>query len=203
MRNDTPYKDTREHLLATGEAIIRGKGFAAVGLAEILAGADVPKGSFYHYFKSKEAFGVDMLVRYFEHYARQFDKLMSRPDSTARECLLDYYRRWASHEAGNCQQACLAVKLSGEVSDLSEPMREALVAGMQQVEARLAVTIRTGQADGSLDAALDAPAVAASLYTLWAGAELMAKVQRSSVPLQQALKQTEMLLAPPLQPATH
>lgn len=194
MRNDTPYRDTREHLLATGEAVIRGKGFAAVGLAEILAEAGVPKGSFYHYFKSKEAFGADMLVRYFEEYGHQFERLMSRPEGSARDCLLDYYRRWASHEGGNCQQACLAVKLSGEVSDLSEPMREALATGMQQVESRLAATIRKGQADGSLSPDLDAPALAAALYTLWVGAELMAKVQRSSAPLQQALRQTENML---------
>ncbi len=197
MRNDTPYRDTREHLLATGEAVIRGKGFAAVGLAEILAEAGVPKGSFYHYFKSKEAYGADMLVRYFEHYAHQFEKLMSRPEGTARECLLDYYRRWASHEAGNCQQACLAVKLSGEVSDLSEPMREALATGMRQVEERLESAIRGGQADGSLSQDLDAPVVASALYTLWVGAELMAKVQRSAGPLQQALKQTDIMLQPP------
>lgn len=197
MRNDSPYRDTREHLLATGEAVIRGKGFAAVGLAEILAEAGVPKGSFYHYFKSKEAYGADMLVRYFEHYARQFEKLMSRPEGSVRECLLDYYRRWASHEAGNCQQACLAVKLSGEVSDLSEPMREALATGMRQVEERLEAAIRGGQADGSLNHELDASAVASALYTLWVGAELMAKVQRSAGPLQQALKQTDIMLQPP------
>lgn len=194
MRHDTPYQDTREHLLATGEAVIRGKGFAAVGLAEILAEAGVPKGSFYHYFKSKEAFGADMLVRYFTHYGEQLERLLSRPGASARECLLDYYRRWASHEGGNCQQACLAVKLSGEVSDLSEPMREALANGMKDAERRLADSIRRGQADGSIEAALAPDQVATALYTLWVGAELMAKVQRSSLPLQQALRQTELLL---------
>lgn len=195
MRSDSPFQDTREHLLATGEAVIRGKGFAAVGLAEILSAAGVPKGSFYHYFKSKEAFGADMLVRYFTRYGEQLERLLSRSGVSARECLLDYYRRWASHEGGNCQQACLAVKLSGEVSDLSEPMREALAAGMKLAEGRLAMAVRRGQEDGSLSAMLDAEAVAATLYTLWVGAELLAKVQRSSAPLQQALGQTEALLA--------
>lgn len=195
MRSDSPFQDTREHLLATGEAVIRGKGFAAVGLAEILSAAGVPKGSFYHYFKSKEAFGADMLVRYFTRYGEQLERLLSRPGVSARECLLDYYRRWASHEGGNCQQACLAVKLSGEVSDLSEPMREALAAGMKLAEGRLAMAVRRGQEDGSLSVMLDAEAVAATLYTLWVGAELLAKVQRSSAPLQQALGQTEALLA--------
>ncbi|MDQ8036173.1 MAG: TetR/AcrR family transcriptional regulator [Pedobacter sp.] len=191
-----PRHDTREHLLATGEAVIRGKGFAAVGLAEILAEAGVPKGSFYHYFKSKEAFGADMLQRYFRDYGQQVHQLLGRPSGTARERLLDYYRRWASHEAGNCQQACLAVKLSGEVADLSEPMREVLADGMRRVELYLAETIRKGQVEGSLHAELDADTLAPALYTLWVGAELLAKVQRSARPLQQALQQTELMLRP-------
>ncbi len=195
LRPDTRH-DTREHLLATGEAIIRGKGFAAVGLAEILAEAGVPKGSFYHYFKSKEAFGADMLQRYFHAYAGQLRALLESPGGTVRERLLDYYRRWASHEGGNCQQACLAVKLSGEVADLSEPMRQVLAEGMRRVEQYLADTIRRGQAEGSLHVALDADTLAPALYTLWVGAELMAKVRRSSLPLQQALQQTEVMLRP-------
>ena len=196
MTHPTPYKDTREHLLATGEAVIRGKGFAAVGLAEILAGAGVPKGSFYHYFKSKEVFGAEMLVRYFAHYVAQLQAWLNNPGRTARDSLVDYFRRWASHEGGNCEQACLAVKLSGEVSDLSEVMREALAAGMRDVEQALAAGIASGQADGSLDPELRPGELAAGLYTLWVGAELMAKVQRSSTPLQQALRQTDTMLQP-------
>ena len=61
MSND--YTDVRQHILDTGRSIILGKGFSAVGLNEILATAQVPKGSFYHYFKSKEVFGEAMVER--------------------------------------------------------------------------------------------------------------------------------------------
>lgn len=198
MHRDGHFQDTREHLLDIGEAVIRGKGFAAVGLAEVLAEAAVPKGSFYHYFRSKEAFGAEMLIRYFSRYDAELRALLFRPKGSARDRLLDYFGRWASRDGGNCQQACLAVKLSGEVSDLSEPMRAALAAGMAQVEGRLADAVRAGQADGSLDAALDPVTLGQSLYTLWVGAELLAKVQRSGAPFQQALRQTESWLRLPV-----
>ena len=68
MSRPSQFSDTREHLLATGESIILGKGFSAVGLAEILGCAGVPKGSFYHYFRSKEQFGTALLERYFDRY---------------------------------------------------------------------------------------------------------------------------------------
>ena len=57
MTKQTEY-DTREHLLATGERLCMQRGFTGMGLSELLKTAEVPKGSFYHYFRSKEAFGV-------------------------------------------------------------------------------------------------------------------------------------------------
>lgn len=48
------YADTRQQLLDTGHRMMVVKGFTGVGLNEILQVAGVPKGSFYHYFKSKE-----------------------------------------------------------------------------------------------------------------------------------------------------
>ena len=38
------------------------KGYSGVGLTEILTAAGVPKGSFYHYFASKDAFGEAMVA---------------------------------------------------------------------------------------------------------------------------------------------
>ena len=60
--------DTREHLLATGERLCLQRGFTGMGLSELLKTAGVPKGSFYHYFRSKELFGVALLERYYEDY---------------------------------------------------------------------------------------------------------------------------------------
>lgn len=192
------FSDTREHLLATGEAVFRGKGFTAVGLTEILAEAGVPKGSFYHYFRSKESFGVDMLTRYFNRYDEDLRALLLESPGTGRERLLHYFGRWAARcEQSNAQaraSACLAVKLSAEVSDLSEPMREVLVAGMEQVQQRLTQALVAGQADASLDSDLQPDSLAGALYQLWVGAELLTKIRRDGQPFACALAQTQQWL---------
>lgn len=200
MTKPREFSDTREHLLATGEAVFRGKGFTAVGLTEILAAAGVPKGSFYHYFRSKEGFGVDMLTRYFSRYDDELRALLMDAPGTGRERLLHYFGRWAARcEHGDAQTratACLAVKLSAEVSDLSELMREVLVTGMEQVQRRLAQALTAGQTDGSIDPALQAEALAGALYQLWVGAELLTKVRRDGQPFACALQQTQAWLSP-------
>ena len=65
---NTRHDNTRQHILETGQRIIVGKGFASVGLNEILTAAGVPKGSFYHYFASKEQYGQALLQDYFDRY---------------------------------------------------------------------------------------------------------------------------------------
>lgn len=117
---------TRERLLATGELLCLQRGFTGMGLNELLKTADVPKGSFYHYFRSKEAFGVSMLER---HYACYLDTLRAhfgQHTGTHRDRLLAWYEqnlRQFSH--GDTPCSCLTVKLSAEVCDLSEDMRTA------------------------------------------------------------------------------
>ena len=62
--------DTRQHILDVGYQLVVTKGFTSVGLSELLKAADVPKGSFYHYFKSKEQFGEALIEDYFSRYLK-------------------------------------------------------------------------------------------------------------------------------------
>jgi TetR/AcrR family transcriptional repressor of nem operon len=190
-----PRTDMRQHILATGEAIIAGKGFSAVGLAEILAAAKVPKGSFYHYFESKEQFGQAMLEAYFADYLVRLQALLSTPAGDARTRLMAYWERWAEvqgHEQDPRQ--CLVVKLSAEVSDLSEAMRGALRAGTTAVLEHLAGCLGAGVQDGSIPAGLDCHATAHALYQLWLGASLLVKVHRSPAPFAVAMATTRAWL---------
>jgi TetR/AcrR family transcriptional repressor of nem operon len=70
------------------------KGFTAVGLTEILKEAGVPKGSFYHFFASKDAFGEALLSDYFEAYHRNMDEMFSKHGLTAAEGLMLYWAGW-------------------------------------------------------------------------------------------------------------
>ncbi|WP_199639130.1 TetR/AcrR family transcriptional regulator [Serratia sp. PAMC26656] len=190
--------DTREHLLATGESLSLRLGFTGMGLSELLTTAGVPKGSFYHYFRSKEAFGEGMLQRYFEHYDTEMQRLFSDDNSDARHQLLSYYAQAISfHCRSECHNACLAVKLSAEVSDLSEPMRHALEIGTARVIGHLQDAIERGIREGSLSIAMSPAATAETLYSLWLGASLRAKIRRSVAPLTSALESIELLLRPP------
>lgn len=123
----TKTNDTRQHILDIGYQLVVTKGFTNVGLSEILKTAAVPKGSFYHYFKSKEQFGEALIQHYFEQYLEHVNAILVKGTGTGFDRLTDYFSRWLIIDNGTCNaNKCVVVKLSAEVSDLSEPMREAL-----------------------------------------------------------------------------
>ncbi|HEY9102033.1 TetR/AcrR family transcriptional regulator [Chitinimonas sp.] len=188
------FDDTREHLLATGESIMLGKGFSAVGLTEILSSAQVPKGSFYHYFSSKEGYGVALLQRYFAEYRVRLEQLLKDSSLTAREKLDRYFDNWHIEGQPCDAQRCLVVKLTGEVSDLSAAMRQELQQGMEGITRYMAHCIREGRQDGSIPAGQDADALALALYQLWLGAALVTKVQHTEAAYAAARLTTQTLL---------
>jgi TetR/AcrR family transcriptional repressor of nem operon len=187
--------DVRTNILATGQRIMAGKGYSAVGLNEILTAAGVPKGSFYHYFSSKDAFGEAMLETYFEDYLAELDRTLQQPGLTMAQRLMHYWESWqASQSFDNCQGKCLAVKLGAEVADLSEAMRHALRRGIEGIVGRLAQAIAAGVEEGSLRIDGDAASVASSLYQLWLGASVMVKIERTTQAFETALASTRQIL---------
>lgn len=192
--NATAATDIRRHILEVAHPLLLRKGFTAVGLTEVLAAAQVPKGSFYYYFGSKEVFGEAVIEAYFADYLARMDALLAKPGSAAQR-LIRFFRDWLDSQTGDeTQGRCLAVKLGAEVCDLSESMRAALGRGTSSVIERLARSIERGRAEGSLSAGTDAQSLAVALYQSWLGASLLAKITRNRAPLDTVMADTRRLL---------
>ncbi|MDE1165192.1 MAG: TetR/AcrR family transcriptional regulator [Pseudomonas sp.] len=194
--NTFQNRDTRQHILDIAQQIVGKKGFSAVGLNEVLAAAQVPKGSFYHYFSSKDAFGEALLEDYFETYLAHMQQVFQSA-MPERHKLFVYWQHWIDNQTA-CSDAgkCLAVKLGAEVADLSEPMRLALNRGTARIIHCLADAIERGQQQGSLKPEPPPQALASQLYALWLGASVMAKITRTAQPFDEALSMTRLMLNP-------
>ncbi len=191
-------QQTRQHIIDSGYNLISSKGFTHVGLAQILKFADVPKGSFYHYFKSKEQFGEEIINSFFDSYLAIIDQLFAAKQGNGHDRLMSYWLHWQSTQTSECNdQKCLVVKLSAEVADLSEAMRIALNKGSTAVIARIAEAIEAGITDGSIPQ-VHPQNTAEMLYQLWLGASLRNKLVRDPAVLERALAMTKSLLAQPI-----
>ncbi|MDC8773950.1 TetR/AcrR family transcriptional regulator [Roseateles albus] len=191
------YDANKLHIMDAARPLIESKGFSALGLAQILQAADIPKGSFYHYFASKEDFGRAVLDRYFDDYGLRLDELFKQTDLPASERLMRYFTQWTQAQAGpGGGDKCLVVKLAAEVADLSQSMRESLRLGTDEVIRRLDECIADGQQDGSVGRHIEAGQAAQALYQMWLGASLLSKLRLDDSALQKALVVTRKQLAP-------
>lgn len=188
--------DVKQHIIDTARPIILGKGFTGVGLSELLGAAQVPKGSFYHYFKSKELFGEALLNNYFDNYMVRMEGILGGTERPASERLMSYWQCWMETQMcdDDAESKCLVVKIACEVADLSEPMRLALDKGTAKIIARLAQCIDEARVEGSLPNSLNASQTAQVLYHQWIGATMLTKIRRDSSALEVSMIMTLKLL---------
>ncbi|HHX8545189.1 TPA: TetR/AcrR family transcriptional regulator [Vibrio alginolyticus] len=186
--------DTRQHILDVGYELIVNRGFTSVGLSELLKKAAVPKGSFYHYFKSKEQFGEAMIQDYFTKYFERLNARFTNTELSGYQRLMSYFEEMVKVEDDVCNaNKCLLVKLSAEVSDLSESMRLALRQGADKTIQAIADCIDIGVQDGSIPNG-DSALLARQIYYLWNGASLLNKLYQDQAALTQSLTYTQHLL---------
>lgn len=189
--------DARTHILDTGRRLVAQRGYTAVGLGQLLAEAQVPKGSFYHYFASKEGYGCALLDRYVSTYECDLGATLDNDALPGRDQILGYFADWRDRQAsGEAERQCLIVKLAAEISDLSPDMRAILQNGVLAIIAKLTRALEKGGADGSMAPLADPGAMATTLYQLWLGASLMAHLSHDGTPLEDAMTRTRDLLPP-------
>ncbi|MCL6264486.1 TetR/AcrR family transcriptional regulator [Craterilacuibacter sp. RT1T] len=177
--------ETRELLLRAGLEVLTEKGFAATGIDEVLKRVGVPKGSFYHYFDSKEAFGVALIERYASYFARKLERHFSGESMTPLERLQafvdDAQAGMARH---GFRRGCLIGNLGQEMAALPESFRARLNTVFDDWERRLTHCLEAAQRDGQIPAALDCAQQASFFWIGWEGAVLRAKLERSTKPLE-------------------
>ncbi|BBZ72942.1 TetR/AcrR family transcriptional regulator [Mycobacterium paraseoulense] len=178
-----PNPDVRNRLLAAGLDLVHARGFSASGVKDITDAAGVPKGSFYAYFPSKEAFAAAILEHYWADIEARVLPILAA-DGSAQERITRFFHALADeHEAGDFLLGCLVGNLSLELGGSSDPVRAELLRILERWEDALAECVRAGQeAAGGVRRDLEAGQLAAQLIEAWEGAALRGKVTRSRTP---------------------
>lgn len=171
------YSETRESLLRAGVIALTEKGFVATGIDEVLRSVNVPKGSFYHYFGSKEAFGLELIDRYAHYFAAKLDRFFSNSSRSPLERLRDFVE---DAEAGmrkfSFQRGCLVGNLGQEMGALPENYRARIRDVFDDWESRTEKCLMEAQKAGEISTLKNCRALARFFWIGWEGAVLRAKL---------------------------
>ncbi len=180
MRKET----TRNLLLDIGKRIFLERGYNSAGIESVLQAAGVPKGSFYHYFDSKEDFGLRVLDRFAEEYNSRIDAALNDESRSPLDRLRGYFEEICEClESRQCRSGCLVGNLSQEMADHSEAFRARLEEIFEGWCRRFADGLEQARRAGEISGEIDPVELAEFWLNSWQGAILRAKAKRSTAPL--------------------
>jgi TetR/AcrR family transcriptional repressor of nem operon len=178
-------KSTREHLIDVGLGLMHRDGYNATGLADILKAADVPKGSFYHHFGSKEDFAVAALERYGmrarEHAAAVLNDTTTPPLQRLRRYFNDLGKIYGQKGA---IPGCMMGRFTLEIAEESPQLRERISASFDHWQHTIATVIRQAIEQKELPAGTDPESLAGFLLNSWEGALLRSQAEKSNAPIE-------------------
>ncbi|MDX1464620.1 MAG: TetR/AcrR family transcriptional regulator [Halomonas sp.] len=177
--------DTRAALIRSGTEVLTEQGFTASGIDGILKRVGVPKGSFYYYFDSKEAFGRAVMEHYGAYFARKLDRHLGdtsrSPLSRIEAFVADARDGMARHDF---RRGCLVGNLGQEAVGLPEGYRDWLRATLDDWQRRLARCLEEGQEAGELAGHADVERLAEAFWIGWEGAVMRARLEGRARPLE-------------------
>lgn len=163
-------------------ALFSRHGYAATGVKAILAAAETPYGSLYHWFPGgKQQLGVAAVAQGGAHYRALLEARYPSGDDVVEATAASFLEVADLLEATDYADACPIATIALEVASSDEPMRMAAAAAF---ESWLEVLQQRFTAAGmSVERARE---VAVEVFCLIEGASLLARTTRSSAPLHTA-----------------
>ncbi len=184
--NILPMKtQTKEKILEHGARLVYKKGFNHTGIGEILKAAQVPKGSFYHYFPSKDDFGLELLD-FFAVMAASiglaglYDQSLSPLNrlKTYFQAYIDNYEKFSFK--GGCPIGNLCL----EMSDQNPAFRDKLTGILEQMQSAVAKVLEEARDQGDVPQDLAVEDTAHFIVSAWEGSILQMKAMKSKRPLE-------------------
>jgi TetR/AcrR family transcriptional repressor of nem operon len=180
-------RSTKDRLLETGLAMLLKHGYNDLGVHALLEETGVPKGSFYHHFKSKEDFALQVVDRYMSEVHKGLDFCLG----DKRMAPLLRVRRFFELSREKYRQdghlGCLLGGLGQELSGVSEVFRRKIERCFSGIADRLAICLEEARARGEIPAASNPREMANLLVNCWEGAALRSRLRRNAAPLGQVL----------------
>lgn len=169
---------TRERLIEAAAQLMHSRGYNAVGVSEVCEAADANKGSFYHFFDSKEALMGAVLTAHREKVRALRDTLP--PSAPAIEQLPMMYDAASLGVAAQYQEfghvrGCPIGSMGAEIATQSEVIRQAVCDALDEMTAAVEQLVARAVGEGSLNPTTDIDALAQRLIAYVQGATLLAK----------------------------
>lgn len=177
-------EETRVALLEVGLRLFSKRGYNGTGVKEIVDAAQVPKGSFYNYFKSKEDFADKVIRHYAENLSIRWSRYLEEGPQDALGALRYCFERMiADYEKCEVKSGCLIGNLAAEISESSELCKTTLREVVSSWQEHISNSLGDAQKSGVVRTDISADILTDFFWSAWEGALLRMKIDNSTAPV--------------------
>jgi len=176
--------DTKALLIRTGLETLTEFGFSATGLDTILKKASVPKGSFYHYFKSKEAYGIALVDAYDSYFIAKLSHYLEQQNTPPLERIVNFTQSAIKGMSKyDYKRGCLVGNLNQELNHLSDEFKDRLMKSYTSWQIQIEKCLNQAKQQGTIAKTVNTQLMSEYFWIGWEGAVMRAKLTKSSTPL--------------------
>jgi TetR/AcrR family transcriptional regulator, transcriptional repressor for nem operon len=174
---------TKQRLLDAGLPLLLEHGYNDLGVQALLATTRTPKGSFYHHFKDKEDFALQVVDQYMREVHAGLDDCLGDESLPPLERSRCFFERTQEHYRSEGYMGCLLGGLGQELSGVNDVFRRTIEDCFAQIAGRIALCLEEARERGDLPAGSDPQHMAGLLVDCWEGAALRSRLRRDAAPL--------------------
>ena len=174
---------TKERLLTAGLVMLLEHGYNGLGIQPLLSATAIPKGSFYHHFKDKEDFALQVIDRYMREVHLGLDVCLADKQRPPLDRARHFFEMTQQHYRKDGYMGCLLGGLGQELSGVSDVFRAKIEECFSGIADRLAVCLEEARQRGDIPVESDVRQMASLLVDCWEGAALRSRLKRSPAPL--------------------
>jgi len=179
--------ETRQKLLERGMAMLLRHGYHNLGLSDVLEATDIPKGSFYHHFQSKEDFALQIIDLYMQEVHAGLEQCLGDETVPPLQRVRRFFEASIVKYRGEGYLGCLLGGLGQELSGTSEAFRRKVEQCFAEIARRIASCLKEAIRRGDLPKDTNPQTMAELLVNCWEGAALRCRLRRDPAPLREML----------------
>jgi len=174
---------TKQGLLDAGIALLLKHGYHDLGLQALLQETGTPKGSFYHHFRDKEDFALQVIDEYMKQVHAGLDACLGDASLPPLARVRKFFEQVQQSYRGEGYLGCLLGGLGQELSGVSEVFRRKVEQCFSAIARRIAACLEDARKQGDIPADADPKRLASLLVDCWEGAALRSRLKGSGAPL--------------------
>lgn len=163
------------------------QGYHALGIAAVLEATHIPKGSFYHHFKSKQDFGLKVIDLYMQEVHAGLDQCLGDERLPPLQRVRHFFESTEEKYRTEGYLGCLLGGLGQELSGVSEVFRRKVEQCFSEIARRISECLREAIKRGDLPKKTNPQKMAELLVNCWEGAALRTRMRRDPAPLREML----------------